>query len=212
MIAQGLDPVAERQAMRTALVTAQAKAITFAEAARRCHTARAAAFSNAKHRKDWISSLERYAFPVLGTIPVARIELPHIMEVLEPIWLTRTESATRVRQRIEAVITWATVSGYRSGENPARWEGNLKEVLAAPRKVAKEKHFPALPWHDVPAFMVDLREAWARGRWSSYLDRRSARAGARRDEFDLGGKLRLRRPRRGAQTAPRAAVDAVVEL
>ena len=219
LIAQGVDPVAEKRARRAALVTAQAKEITFAEAARRCHAARAAAFSNAKHRKDWISSLERYAFPGLGSIPVAGIELPHVLAVLEPIWLTRTESATRVRQRIEAVLSWATVSGYRTGDNPARWSGNLREVLPQPSKITKEGHFPALPWHEVPAFLVELRKRDGMGaRALEFIIHTAARSGEARlstwDEFDLEGalwtvpadRMKARKPHRVPLSPPAVAL------
>lgn len=157
-IRQGIDPVAERQALRAALIAAQATQLTFGEAAKRCHATRSAEFKNRKHAAQWINTLETYAFPTLGQLPIADIELPHVLKVLEPIWHEKTETATRVRQRIEAVITWATVSGYRSGDNPARWLGNLKEVLPAPRKIAKVTHHKALPYSEVPAFMPTLRE------------------------------------------------------
>ncbi|HKJ94071.1 MAG TPA: integrase arm-type DNA-binding domain-containing protein, partial [Gammaproteobacteria bacterium] len=157
-IRQGVDPAAERRAAQRALRAAQVKALTFDEAARKCHEARAAEFRSAKHRKDWISSLERYASPVIGDLPVGEVTMPHILRVLEPIWQTRTETATRVRQRIETVLTWATVSGLRSGENPARWEGNLKEVLPNPSKITRVQHHRALPWQEVGTFMVALRK------------------------------------------------------
>lgn len=156
-IQNGIDPVEERKATRDALRASTAKAVTFAEAAKRCHTARASGFRNVKHRADWISSLERYAFPVIGDIQVSTIDEAHVMQVLSPIWLTQTETATRVRQRIEAVLDWAKVSKLRSGENPARWKGNLSVLLPAPSKVAKTSHFRALPWREVPGFMVELR-------------------------------------------------------
>ncbi|HSH30850.1 MAG TPA: integrase arm-type DNA-binding domain-containing protein [Thiohalobacter sp.] len=157
-IRDGIDPIAERRAQRAALLASQEKALTFEQAARRCHQAKQAQFRSAKHRKDWIASLERYALPKIGRMPVAEIELPQILGVLQPIWETRTETATRLRQRLEAVLTWAAVSGYRSGDNPARWEGNLKEVLPAPNKIRKRSHQRALPWQEVPAFMVELRK------------------------------------------------------
>jgi len=115
-------------------------------------------FRNEKHAKDWISSIERYASPVIGELPVSDVELPHVLEILEPIWQTKTETATRLRQRIESVLTWATVRGYRSGENPARWEGNLKEVLPNPTKTRKVQHHRALPWQRIGQFMADLRQ------------------------------------------------------
>lgn len=157
-IRDGIDPAEERRAAREALIKAQAKALTFDEAARRCHEAKSNEFRNEKHRKDWINSLERYASPVIGNLSVAEVELAHVLEILEPIWTEKTETATRVRQRIEAVLTWATVRGYREGENPARWEGNLKEVLPNPSKVAKVKHHRALPWQEMGQFMAKLRK------------------------------------------------------
>ncbi|MEX2489332.1 MAG: integrase arm-type DNA-binding domain-containing protein [Pseudomonadales bacterium] len=157
-IQQGIDPVAERKAAKANLIVQQAKRLTFREAAQRCHNAKAAEFRNEKHRKDWLGSLERHAFPVIGDMPVDEIELPHILSVLEPVWYTHTETASRVRQRLEACLTWATVSGHRSGDNPARWQGNLKEVLPNPSKVKTVKHHAALPFAELPVFMAQLRQ------------------------------------------------------
>lgn len=157
-VQQGIDPVAEREAARQALIAAQAKRLSFAEAARRKHLAIQSQFRNEKHRKDWLSALERHAFPVLGDIDVAAIELPHVLGVLQPIWHTRTETATRVRQRLESVLAWAIVSGYRDGANPAEWKNNLAEVLPAPSKIRKKRHQRALPWQEVPGFMAGLRQ------------------------------------------------------
>lgn len=187
---KGIDPVAERQAARDALRADQAARISFAEAARECHAAREKEFRNAKHRRDWLSSLERYAFPTLGGIPVGDVGLPHILQVLEPIWYQRTETATRVRQRMETVLSWATVSGYRTGDNPARWQGNLKEVLAAPNKLKKPGHFKALPWPQVPTFMQALRQRDGMGtRALEFAILTAARSGEVRgatwDEIDL---------------------------
>ena len=153
-IRKGIDPVVQRKAARSALIAEQAKHLSFIEASKRCHVAKSAEFKNAKHRNDWLSTLQNHAFPKIGGMLVHQIELHHLLSVLEPIWYTTTETATRVRQRIEAVRTWATVSGYRSGDNPARWEGNLKEVLANPSKIKKVVHHPALPWQEVPTFMT----------------------------------------------------------
>ena len=105
---------------RSALKAAQASALTFDQAAATCHAAKMLEFRNAKHRDDWISSLTRYASPIIGDLPVAAVDLPHVVKVLQPIWESKTETATRVRQRIESVLSWAKVSGYRTGENPAR--------------------------------------------------------------------------------------------
>lgn len=157
LIRQGIDPVDKRKADRAALISAQAKVITFKDAAVRCHASKAPEFRNVKHRGEWINTLERYAFPAIGSLPVSEIELPHILKVLEPIWHTKTETASRVRQRMEAALTWAAVSKYRSGDNPARWVGNLKELLPAPSKISTVKHHSALPWQQMGQFMADLR-------------------------------------------------------
>ncbi|QHJ89418.1 site-specific integrase [Aequoribacter fuscus] len=153
----GIDPIAERKSARDAIRASQAKALTFKEAAYRCHAARQDEFSNPKHRRDWINSLERHAFAHIGHLPVDAIELPHILKVLEPIWKIKTETATRVRQRLESVLSWATVSKYRAGDNPARWSDNLSELLPTPSKIKKIRHHRALPWKIVPEFMSDLR-------------------------------------------------------
>lgn len=155
-LSSGVDPVAEKKAAREALRAARAKRITFYEAAHSCHNTKE--FSSAKHRKDWIASLERYAFEHIGDLPVGAVELPHIIKVLEPIWRTRTETATRVRQRLESVLRWAIVAKHRTGDNPAKWQDNLEELLPAPKKIMKVKHHAALPWQEVAGFLVDLRK------------------------------------------------------
>jgi integrase len=193
-IKQGIDPVEQRKAARDALIAAQAKALSFKEAAIQCHKARAAEFRNAKHARDWMSSLERYAFPAFGSLPVADVDLPHVLKALQPIWESRTETATRVRQRIEAVLAWATVSKYRSGDNPARWSGNLDAVLPRPAKVSKVKHHRALPWQEIPGFMADLRKMDGMGaRALEFAILTAARSGEVRlatwGEIDLGAKL-----------------------
>ena len=154
----GRDPIAERRAAQDAMRAEQARHITFTEAAQKCHAAKESEFRNAKHRKDWIAALERYAYPKIGHMPVDAVDVPHVLKVLEPIWKTKTETATRVRQRLEAVLSWAKVSGYRDGDNPAKWSENLDQVLPAPNKIRKSSHFKALPWQDVPEFMAALRK------------------------------------------------------
>lgn len=193
-IASGVDPVAERKAAQDAIKAAQALVLSFEEAAYRCHAARKDEFSNAKHQKDWISALERHVFPVIGGLPVGAVELPHVLKVLEPIWKTKTETATRVRQRMESVLSWATVSGYRSGDNPARWADNLKELLPKPSKIRKAGHHKAMAWQDVPAFMADLRQREGMGaRALEFIILTAARSGEVRfatwSEIDLEARL-----------------------
>lgn len=157
-IKQGIDPVEQRKAARVALIAAQAKVMSFKQAAIKCHASKEKEFRNRKHRADWISSLERHAFPIIGRLPVADVESDHVRRVLEPIWETKTETATRVRQRIESVLNWATVLKLRTGDNPAKWEGKLKQVMPNPNKIKKVRHQRALAWQEVPSFMVDLRK------------------------------------------------------
>jgi integrase len=112
---------------------------------------------NEKHRKQFLASLACYAYPVLGNTPVASIDTAAVLRVVEPIWLSKTETASRVRGRIEGVLDWATVRGHRSGDNPARWKGHLAGVLPPPSAVARSTHYPALPWRQVAEFMAELR-------------------------------------------------------
>ena len=158
MIAAGNDPIAEKRAKREALKKEMMSTITFAEAARECHKKKSQEFKNQKHSHDWISSVNLHAIPVIGDLPVSEIDLPQILSVLQPIWTEKTETATRLRQRLEQILSWATVSGYREGENPARWKGHLSEILPKPSKVRKRSHFKALPWQEIGAFMVELRK------------------------------------------------------
>lgn len=158
IIEQGIDPIEERQTRRIALIKSQGCKMTFAEAARLCHDKKTPEFKSEKHARDWISSVNRYANPVLGSLSVNEIELPNILKVLEPIWQEKTETATRLRQRLEHILNWATVSGHRKGDNPARWSGHLDAVLPKPSKVHKKKHHAALPWQEIGAFMAKLKK------------------------------------------------------
>ncbi len=155
---QGTDPIAERQAVKAALMAEKAKIITFGQAARRFIKSKAREFRNAKHAAQWSSTLDTYAGPVIGHLQVDRVELAHVVQILEPIWTTKTETATRVRGRIESVLDWATVSGFRSGDNPARWKGNLEAIFPKPGKLKRVQHHRAVPVAEAPAFMTELRK------------------------------------------------------
>lgn len=157
-IRQGIDPIEERRSARERLIASQTNAVTFAEAARRFLGGKRHEFSNSKHAAQWESTLSTYTFPVMGNLPVNDIELSHILRILEPDWLTRTETMSRLRGRIESVLAWAIVHGYRQGANVAVWKGNLDAVLPKPGKVKSIKHHAALPWKDIPAFMPELRK------------------------------------------------------
>src|SRR3954468_19907582 len=149
----GIDPIDARR-------TERAKAtlvMTFKEAAEAYNAVHEQKWRNAKHRKQFLASLACYAYPALGDMAVSTIDTTAVLRVVEPIWLSKTETANRVRGRIESVLDWATVRGHRSGDNPARWKGHLAGVLPAPGAVAQRSHFPALPWAQVAAFMAGLR-------------------------------------------------------
>lgn len=159
-VQQGRDPIAERAAARSALAAQRGAEITFDECAEKFVAAKSAEWKSVKHAAQWMATLTTYASPVVGAMQVRDIELAHIVKILEKdnFWTTKTETASRVRGRIEQVLDWATVRGYRKGENPARWKGHLDKLLPAPKKVSKVEHHAALPIDEIGVFMRDLRE------------------------------------------------------
>jgi integrase len=163
MIRAGIDPIEEARAARSQLKAARAAALTFAECAGKYIRAHEPSWSNAKHAAQWTSTLETYAYPMMGTLLVRDVGVAHVLAVLEPIWSTKAETASRVRQRIEAVLDWAAARTYRDKDNPARWKGHLDKLLPARSKVAKVEHHAALPVADVGAFMVALRNQQGMG-------------------------------------------------
>lgn len=157
-IRRGVDPVEEKKVARAMLIAAQRRGLLFSDAVDKYLAAKLDAFKNAKHRQQWRNTLDTYAMPELGKMLVHDITVQDVLRVLEPIWQSKTETATRVRGRIECVLSWATVAGHRSGDNPARWAGNLKELLPAASKVAKEGNHPALQIDDAPRWLSALRQ------------------------------------------------------
>lgn len=155
-IADGTDPIEERKVSLLAKRMTDANVITFDKAAQKYIAANESGWRNAKHGEQWRNTLTTYASPVVGDLSVSLITTAHVLRILEPIWSTKTETATRVRGRIEKVLDWAKVQGYRSGDNPALWRGHLSEALPKPSKVANEEHHAALPWLEIGAFMVVL--------------------------------------------------------
>ncbi len=153
----GVDPINARKDALTDARLEAARSITFRDAAERYMEAHKAGWRSAKHRDQWRTTLETYAYPVFGELPVQGVDVALVMKVLEPIWGTRTETASRVRGRIESVLDWAAARGYRLGENPARWRGHLQNLLPRRSRVRKVEHLPALPYGEVGAFMADLR-------------------------------------------------------
>lgn len=156
MIAEGVDPIAKRKADAEALRRAQG--MTFAEAVDDYLRAKLSEFRNEKHKKQWRSSLDSYAVPVIGGMAVRDITVHDVQRVLKPIWTTKTETASRLRGRIENVLAYATVQGHREGDNPARWKGNLDTALPKPAKVKTEKHWPAVQVSEAAGWFAALRK------------------------------------------------------
>jgi len=158
LLLEGLDPIEARNAAQRMSKLAAAKAITFDDAAKAYITAHRAGWKNAKHVAQWESTIKTYASPVFGGLPVSDIDTGMVMKCLESIWATKTETASRTRGRIESILDWATVRGYRAGDNPARWKGHLDHLLPARADVQKVEHHPALPYSEIGNFFVTLRE------------------------------------------------------
>ncbi|MEP2784721.1 MAG: tyrosine-type recombinase/integrase [Pseudoruegeria sp.] len=157
----GYDPVEERRALReqSKPVIENESSKSFKQCVLEFCQDKIMHHKNAhRARQQFENSLEAYAFPTLGEMPVDQIELDHILHVLRPIWKEKPDTASRVRSRVERVLNWATVSGHRTGENPARWRGHLDQILAPPNKLHKQGHHPALPVKDIPAFMQSLKK------------------------------------------------------
>ena len=153
----GIDPIEARSAERTSRKLDAAKSMTFDACAGAYIDAHESGWRNAKHRDQWRNTLSSYASPVFGSLPVQTVDVGLVMKALEPIWNAKPETASRLRGRIEAVLDWATVRGYRKGENPARWRGHLDKLLPARGKVRQVEHHPALPYVELPDFILELR-------------------------------------------------------
>lgn len=218
-IERGVDPMAERKAAREALAAATRKGLTFSEAANLYLDAKLDAYRNEKHRYQWRATLEQLAFPVLGKLPVSAITVQDVLQVLHPIWTDRTETASRLRGRIESVLSWATVAGHRAGDNPARWAGNLKELLPAPSKVKAKGNQPALSLDDAPRWFAAIRQRDGFGpRALEFAALTAARSGEVRgatwSEIDLdralwivpGERMKMGREHRVPLTAPALAL------
>jgi integrase len=160
---QGIDPIEARIATRARQRLDEAKAMTFSQCATAYITAHRAGWRNAKHAGQWETTLATYAEPIIGALPAQAIDTALVMKVLEqhvdgaPLWTARAETASRLRGRIESILDWAKVRGYREGENPARWRGHLDHLLPSRAKVSKVKHLAALPYAEMSAFMAKLR-------------------------------------------------------
>jgi integrase len=168
LIGQGIDPIEARKVAQAEQKLAVAKAATFLDCAEQLIASHEAGWRNAKHRQQWRKTLSTYAYPTLGTMAVARVDTELVLKVLQqpieakgkkiPLWNARSETAFRLRGRIEAVLSWAKARGMRSGANPAQWRGHLDQLLPARSKVRRVRHHPALPYVELSAFMAKLRE------------------------------------------------------
>jgi integrase len=157
-IKAGIDPIEQGRAARSALKAAQASAVSFEQAARAYIDAHESSWRNAKHAQQWRNTLETYAYPLIGSLLARDVDKEHVLSVLSPIWASKTETASRVRSRIESVLSFAMQANYRpEGLNPARWRGNLDKLLANPGKIAKSEHHAALPVADIGEFLQRLR-------------------------------------------------------
>lgn len=187
-----LDPIdSDRQQLLKAKLE-HSKRVTFKQCYKRYIKAHKASWSNAKHAAQWTSTLKTYAVP-LHHVPVDQVDTDLVLSCLEPIWRDKTETATRVRQRIESVMDWATARKYRNGENPARWKGHLDKLLPKPSALKKVKHHPALPYRKVRSFIAKLRETNTNAARALELQiltatRPGEAVGAQWEEFDLENK------------------------
>jgi len=157
LLADGLDPLEAKRELLLQRKEAADNVRTFDWCAAAYIKAKEAGWRNAKHGEQWRNTLATYASPIIGTLPVSAIDTARVMRVLEPIWTAKPETASRLRGRVESILGWASVQGYRSGENPARWKGHLENLLAPRSRVARVEHHPALPWREMGAFMALLR-------------------------------------------------------
>lgn len=163
LIRDGKDPIVEARAAASALRASRAKDMTFEQAAKAYIAAHEPGWRNAKHAQQWQNTLATYAYPVIGSLLARDVELAHVLAILKPIWAEKTETATRLRGRLEQILDWAAARGHREGLNPARWRGHLDKLLARPSKVASVEHHTALPYAEIGAFMQRLSAASGTG-------------------------------------------------
>lgn len=194
LISKGIDPVEQKHGEKAAKREARAKARTFEECALEYIEAQRSGWKNAKHAAQWVSTLNTYAFPIIGKKLIGSVSTDDVLEILKPIWSTKPETASRVRSRIELVLDAAKAKRLRSGENPALWRGHLDKLLPKTSKVKAVKHHPAMPWQELPAFMQELAKApgsAARALELTILTacRTSEVLEATRAEFDLDNRV-----------------------
>jgi hypothetical protein len=206
LLADGVDPISHKRNLRAALSQQEAvKALTFAECAAAYIAGHEGGWRSARHHRRWVQTLEVYALPVIGDLPVSEVTRDHVLKILKPIWVSKTETAATLRGRIELVLSWAVAMGYRSGENAAAWRHGLDHVLPAKSKVSPVVHRPALAYAEVPAFIADLRQReGVAGKCLEFLILTAVRAGeainAKWSEIDLQTRTWVI-PRQGASSS-----------
>ena len=194
LVAAGIDPIQARLEEREAAKTSAEKATTFEQCAKAYIASHEVGWRNDKHRQQWRSTLQTYCYPTIGALPVQAVGTDHVVKILEPIWAGKPETASRVRQRVERVLSWAKVRGYREGENPAQWRGHLDHLLPAKGKVRAVRHHPALPYQETGELMGKLREdSSISGRALEFLILTASRTGealgALWSEIDIGERM-----------------------
>ncbi|WP_395770255.1 tyrosine-type recombinase/integrase [Arenimonas sp.] len=194
LLLEGINPLVAKKQSKLAATLIEAKKMSFDQCAAAYILAHKAGWKNAKHCDQWTNTLSTYASPVFGHLPVADIDTSLVMKCLTPIWESKTETASRVRGRIESVLGWATTSGYRTGENPARWKGHLKNLLANISKSSRMKNHPSLAWQHIGSFMSALRtRECVSAKAVEFAILTACRSGevrgARWPEFDIAGKI-----------------------
>jgi integrase len=157
LLADGNNPFTVKRSQQLAAKLAEAKMLTFEECGNAYIETHKHGWKNPKHIQQWQNSLSNYVYPIIGKLAVADIDTILVTKCLEPIWITKNETASRIRGRIESILGWATVRQYRTGDNPARWRGHLDNLLSAPSKIQKENHHSALPYAQIALFIADLR-------------------------------------------------------
>ena len=190
----GIDPIEQRNAERAAKVTATVRVMTFDQCAAAYQAAHRGKWRSKRHAAQWAVSLAKDASPIIGKLPVAVIDTALVMKVLQPIWSAKPKTASRLRGRIERILDWATVSGFRTGDNPARWAGHLEYLLASPRALKPVKSFTAIDYRALPALLAELRaREGMTERALEFLILTAARSGevlgAQWPEIDVGGRV-----------------------
>ena len=203
----GLDPIEAREEESRRKATEAAKAITFVQCATAYIKSHRAGWRNEKHADQWTNTIESYAGPIIGPLPVQDVDTGLVLQILEPIWATIPETASRLRGRLENILDWAKARGYRFGENPARWKGHLNQLLPVLSKKNRVIHHKAMPFTEVHGFISQLREmSSVSARCLEFTILTAARTNesifAKQGEFDLDG---------GTWTIPAARMKAKKE-